>query len=164
MARPNAQRFNYKAKPERVEIVTEGIEGTPAVELPFILGVMSDLSGANNSELPDVEDRNFYEGLDADTFDEFLKSQKPKVEFTVPSTINDEKDLAVSLEFEKIDDFLPDAVAARVDGLKEILALRNELENLKTYASKAKVRKLLEKLAKNEDLAKEFAATISSGE
>lgn len=162
MARPNAQRFNYQAKPERVEILTEGIEGTPAVELPFLLGVMADLSGDNNSELPEVEQRQFYEGLDADTFDDFLKSQKPKVEMTVPSVINDEKDLAVSLEFEKIDDFLPDAVAARVDGLKELLALRNELENLKTYASKAKVRKLLEKLAKDEDLTKELAGALSS--
>ena len=162
MARPNAQRFNYQAKPERVEILTEGIEGTPAVELPFLLGVMADLSGDNNSELPEVEQRQFYEGLDADNFDDYLKSQKPKVEMTVPSVINDEKDLAVSLEFEKIDDFLPDAVAARVDGLKELLALRNELENLKTYASKAKVRKLLEKLAKDEDLTKELAGALSS--
>ncbi len=163
MARPNSQRFNYKAKPERVEILTEGIEGTPSVELPFILGVMSDLSGAANSELPDIEQREFYKGLDADNFDDFLKSQKPRLEFTVPSVINDEKDLAVTLEFEKIDDFRPDAVAARVDGLKDVLALRNELENLKTYASKAKVRKLLEKLSKDEGLAKEFAGRISGG-
>ena len=72
MARPNTQRFNYKAKPERVEILTEGIEGTPAVELPFLLGVMADLSGANNDSLPDVEERSFYEGLDDHDLDLFL--------------------------------------------------------------------------------------------
>jgi len=161
--RANAQRFNYRAKPERVEIVTEGVEGTPSVEVPFIMGVMSNLSGANNDQLPELDQREFTEdGIDADNFDDFLKKQKPRVRFTVPSSLGKGKDLEVDITFDSLDDFLPDAVARKVPGLRELLALRTELDSLKTYAGKAKIRKLLEKLAEDEGLRKEFASAIST--
>ena len=158
--RKNAQKFNYELKPERVEIKTEGVDGTESVEVPFIMGVMANLSGANNDQLCEVEDREFSEPIDADNFDAFLEKQAPRVRYTVPSTLGEGKELSVDITFRSLDDFLPDAVAHKVLG--KLLALRKELENLKTYAGKANVRKLLEKIPGNQELIKELAATIST--
>lgn len=160
MVSTNSQRFNYKAKPERVEIVTEGLKGTPSVEVPFIMGVMADLSGASNSELPDVEAREFSGQVDADTFDAFLKSQRPRVQFNVASSLVKGQDLAVDITFEKMDDFLPNRVAEKVPGLKELLELRRHLQDLQTFASKAKIRKMIEKFAGDQDLLREFASAL----
>jgi type VI secretion system protein ImpB len=62
-----------------------------------------------------------------------MKAMKPRVAFMVPNTLTNEGNLAIDLTFENMDDFSPAAVAAKVDGLKDLLAARNQLANLVTY-------------------------------
>ena len=111
----------------------------------------------------EIDNREFSkDGVDADNFDDFLAAQKPRVRYTVPSSVGEDKELQVDITFESLDDFLPDSVARKVPGLRELLQLRAELDNLKTYAGKANVRKLLEKIPGNQELVKELTATIST--
>ena len=82
------------------------------VELPFVMGVMADLSGKPAEALPPVEERKFLE-IDVDNFDDRLKACKPRVAFQVPNTLTGEGNISVELNFESMDDFSPAAVAQK---------------------------------------------------
>ena len=102
------------------------------VQLPFVMGVMADLSGKPAEALPAVADRKFLE-IDVDNFDARMKSMKPRVAFQVPNTLTGEGNLPVDITFESMDDFTPAAIARKVDGLKNLLDARQQLSNLITY-------------------------------
>ena len=102
------------------------------IQLPFVMGVMSDLSGKPADALPAVADRKFLE-IDVDNFDSRMKSMKPRVAFQVPNTLTGDGDLPVDITFENMDDFSPAAVARKVDGLNKLLEARTQLSNLLTY-------------------------------
>jgi type VI secretion system protein ImpB len=63
------------------------------VQLPFVMGVMADLSGKPAEPLPPVADRKFLE-IDVDNFDARMKAMKPRVAFQVPNTLTGEGNLA----------------------------------------------------------------------
>ena len=119
----DAQKFIGQNRAPRVQVEydVELYGAEKKVNLPFVMGVLSDLSGKPAEPLPKVADRNFVD-IDADNFDERLKSIKPRVAFTVPNVISGEGNMAVDLTFESMDDFTPDKVAAKVDGLKQFLS------------------------------------------
>jgi type VI secretion system protein ImpB len=102
------------------------------VQLPFVQGVMADLSGKPAEALPPVADRKFLE-IDVDNFDDRLKSMKPRVAFQVPNTLTGEGNLSVDITFESMDDFSPAAVARKVGALNELLTAREQLSNLVSY-------------------------------
>jgi type VI secretion system protein ImpB len=102
------------------------------VNLPFVMGVMADLSGKPAESLPGVVDRKFLE-IDVDNFDERLKAMKPRVAFQIPNTLTGEGNLSVDITFESMDDFSPAAVARKVDALNKLLQARTELSNLVSY-------------------------------
>jgi type VI secretion system protein ImpB len=102
------------------------------IQLPFVMGVMADLSGKPEEPLPPVADRKFKE-IDVDNFEDYLKAQKPRVAFQVPNTLTGEGNLNVALTFESMDDFSPAAVARKVDSLNQLLQARTQLDNLLTF-------------------------------
>ena len=102
------------------------------VQLPFVMGVMADLSGKPEDPLPPVSDRKFLE-IDVDNFDSRMKSMKPRVAFNVENTLTGEGSLPVDITFESMDDFSPAAVARKVEGLNKLLEARQQLSNLITY-------------------------------
>jgi type VI secretion system protein ImpB len=102
------------------------------VQLPFVMGVMADLSGKPEEPLPPVSDRKFLE-IDVDNFDSRMKSMKPRVAFNVENTLTGEGSLPVDITFESMDDFSPAAVARKVEGLNKLLEARQQLSNLITY-------------------------------
>lgn len=83
------------------------------VELPWITGVMADLSGANAGELPDIKDRKFRD-VDSENFDAFMKDQKPRVTFAVENLISGEGRMGVDVTLESMADFSPDVFARKV--------------------------------------------------
>ena len=105
---------------------------TSKIQLPFVMGVMADLSGKPTEALPDIADRKFLE-IDVDNFDSRMKAIKPRVSFQVPNTLTGEGNMAVDLTFESMDDFSPDAVAKNVDSLNSLLEARTQLHNLLSY-------------------------------
>src|SRR6195952_1184736 len=102
------------------------------VQLPFVMGVLSDLSGKPAEPLPPVAERKLLE-FDVDNFDSRMKSVKPRVAFQVPNTLTGEGNLSVDISFESMDDFSPAAVARKVDALNRLLEARTQLANLVTY-------------------------------
>ncbi len=130
----SSQKFIARNRAPRVQIEydVELYGAEKKVQLPFVMGVLSDLSGKPAEPLPPVSDRKFLE-IDVDNFDARMKSMKPRVAFPVANTLTGEGKLAVELTFETLDDFSPAAVAKKVDGLKQLLKARQELANLLTY-------------------------------
>ena len=134
MAKASSQKFIARNRAPRVQIEYEvEVYGSQKkIELPFIMGVMADLSGKPSDPLPPVADRKFLE-IDIDNFDDRLKAAKPRVAFRVPNTLTGEGNLSVDLTFENMDDFSPGAVARKVESLNKLLTARNQLSNLITY-------------------------------
>ena len=134
MANSSSQKFIARNRAPRVQIEydVEVYGAEKKVQLPFVMGVMADLSGKPEDPLPPVSDRKFLE-IDVDNFDSRMKSMKPRVAFNVENTLTGEGSLPVDITFESMDDFSPAAVARKVDGLNKLLEARQQLSNLITY-------------------------------
>jgi len=134
MAKGSSQKFIARNRAPRVQIEydVEVYGAEKQVQLPFVMGVMADLSGKPKEKLEAVSDRKFLE-IDIDNFDDRLKSMKPRAAFRVPNTLTGEGNLSVDLTFESMDDFSPAAIARKVDGLDKLLDARTQLSNLMTY-------------------------------
>lgn len=156
----SGQKFIGKNRAPRVQVEydVELYGAEKKVNLPFIMGVMSDLSGNPAEPLEKIEDRNFLE-IDTDNFNDRLKSMKPRVAFMVPNVITGEGQIAVDMTFENMDDFSPAKVAEKVDGLKQLLEAREQLANLLSYMDgKAGAEGLLTKVLEDPALLKALAA------
>lgn len=134
MAKQSSQKFIARNRAPRVQIEydVELYGAEKKVQLPFVMGVMSDLSGKPEEPLEAVADRKFLE-IDVDNFDDRLKAMKPRVAFQVPNTLTGEGNISVDLSFESMDDFSPAAIAQKVDSLNKLLQARTQLANLMTY-------------------------------
>lgn len=130
----SSQKFIARNRAPRVQIEydVELYGAEKKVQLPFVMGVMADLSGKPEEPLPPVSDRKFLE-IDVDNFDSRMKSMKPRVAFNVDNTLTGEGSLPVDITFESMDDFSPAAVARKVEGLNKLLEARQQLSNLITY-------------------------------
>jgi type VI secretion system protein ImpB len=133
-----AESINKKlarVRPPRVHISYD-VEVGDAIEmreLPFVMGVLADLTGQPEEELPKLKDRKFVE-VNPDNFDDVLKSMKPHVSFTVANKLSDDPNagkIGVDLRFQSLDDFNPDRVAQQVDPLRKLLDLRQQLADLR---------------------------------
>jgi len=130
----SSQKFIARNRAPRVQIEydVELYGAQKKVQLPFVMGVMADLSGKPEEQLPPVADRKFLE-VDVDNFDARMKAMKPRVAFQVENTLTGEGNLPVDITFESMEDFSPAAVARKVDGLNKLLEARTQLANLITY-------------------------------
>jgi type VI secretion system protein ImpB len=130
----SSQKFIARNRAPRVQIEydVELYGAQKKVQLPFVMGVMADLSGKPEEQLPPVADRKFLE-VDVDNFDARMKAMKPRVAFQVENTLTGDGNLPVDITFESMEDFSPAAVARKVDGLNKLLEARTQLANLITY-------------------------------
>jgi type VI secretion system protein ImpB len=130
----SSQKFIARNRAPRVQIEydVELYGAEKKVQLPFVMGVLSDLSGKPSEPLPPVADRKFLE-IDVDNFDARMKSMKPRVAFQLPNTLTGEGNVSVDITFESMDDFSPAAIARKVDALSKLLEARQQLSNLITY-------------------------------
>ena len=130
----SSQKFIARNRAPRVQIEydVELFGAEKKVQLPFVMGVMSDLAGKSQVEQPGVADRKFLE-IDVDNFDDRMKAMKPRAAFSVPNTLTGEGNMSVDLTFESMDDFSPAAVARKVGALSKLLDARTQLSNLLTY-------------------------------
>ncbi len=160
MAKASSQKFIARNRAPRVQIEydVETYGSQKKVQLPFVVGVMSDLSGKPSEPLPPVVDRKMLE-IDIDNFDDRMKSMKPRVAFTVPNTLTGEGNLAVDITFKSMDDFSPAAVARNVESLNKLLEARTQLSNLMTYMDgKTGAEELVAKLLQDPALMASLAA------
>jgi type VI secretion system protein ImpB len=156
----DSQKFIARNRAPRVQIEydVEVYGAEKKIQLPFVMGVMADLSGKPENPLPAVADRKFLE-IDVDNFDDRMKSMKPRVAFSVPNTLTGEGNMAVDITFESMDDFSPAAIARKVEPLRKLLEARTQLSNLMTYMDgKTGAEELIAKVIKDPELLKSLAS------
>jgi type VI secretion system protein ImpB len=160
MATSNSgQKFIARNRAPRVQIEydVEVYGAERKIQLPFVMGVMADLVGKPVENLPSVDERKFLD-IDIDNFDERMKALKPRVAFQVDNTLTGEGKLSVDLTFDSMEDFLPDAVARKVEPLNSLLEARTQLSNLLTYMDgKNGAEELIAKILKDPTLLKSLS-------
>jgi len=160
MAKESSQKFVARNRAPRVQIEydLEVYGAEKKINLPFVMGVMADLSGKPAEALPPVADRKLLE-IDVDNFDDRLKSMKPRVAFNVPNTLTGNGNLPVEITFESMDEFSPAAVARKIEPLNKLLTARTQLANLLSYMDgKSKAEDLLSNVLKDNSLLQALAA------
>ncbi len=160
MAKPSSQKFIARNRAPRVQIEydVEAYGAEKKVQLPFVMAVMSDLSGNPVDPLKPIGERNFSE-FDVDNFDDRMKAMKPRVTMSVPNTLTGEGSMSIDLTFESMDDFSPAAVAGKVDSLRKLLEARMQLSNLVTYMDgKSGAEELMNNLLKDPTLMQALAS------
>lgn len=148
----NSQKFIGANNAPRVQIEydVEIYGSQKKVELPFVSGVLSDLSGKSRKELPPVHQRKFL-NIDQDNFDARMRAIEPRAKFYVDNTLvdSDGEVLDVDLTFESMEDFSPGSIAKRIPALAELLEARTSLKELISYmdgkvSAERVVRKMIE--------------------
>ena len=153
MAESTQHRLDRVRRP-RVHI-TYDVEIGDAIEmkeLPFVMGILTDLSGKPDEPLPRLRDRKFVD-IDRDNFNDVLRGTKPRLAFRVDNKLtNDDTKMAVELRFNSMDDFEPERVANQVEPLRQLLEIRRQLSGL------------LAKTDGNDRLGEQLQAIISNTE
>jgi type VI secretion system protein ImpB len=148
----SGQKFISRNRKPRVHITYEDPYNSEAlIELPFVMGVLADLSGnASQVAKPDMNDRKFLD-IDMDNFDKRMAAIEPAVSMKVPNKLGSDgggEKLSVNLKFTKMDDFSPAAIARQVPAMAKLLQAREQLSNLLKYmdgkvAAEDGIKKLL---------------------
>lgn len=155
----SGQKFIKRNRPPRVQIQYEDpYNAEKMVELPFVMGVMSDLSGnASDVEKASITDRKYLD-IDMDNFDDRMKAIKPGVAFKVTNKLGDAKGdekMSVKLDFQKMSDFSPASVVRQVPSLAKLLKAREQLANLQRYMDgKVAAEDQIKNLLKDPELMK----------
>jgi type VI secretion system protein ImpB len=160
VAKGSSQKFIGRNRAPRVQIEydVELYGAQQKIELPFVMGVMADLSGQPEEPLPPVAERKFLE-ISVDNFDERLKAMKPRVTMQVPNTLTGEGNLSVAMTFESMGDFSPAEIARKVEPLRKLLEARTQLANLITYMDgKSGAEGLIAKVLQDPSLLQALAA------
>lgn len=160
MAVKSGQRFIRENRKPRVHIEyeVETYGSRQKVELPFVMGVMSDLSGKSLKDRKAAEAREFVE-FDMDNFDQRMEAIAPRAAFVVDNTLAGEGKLSVDLTFNSINDFSPGQIAKNVEPLAKLLEARTQLEDLLSYIDgKNGAQELLDKVLKDPALLKAISS------
>jgi type VI secretion system protein ImpB len=163
---PGKESTQHKLKrvrPPRVNI-TYDVEVGGAIEtkeLPFVVGVMGDLSGKPEQPLPRVKDRKFIE-IDRDNFDQVLAGQKPRLAMRVDNKLtNEDSKIAVELKFNSMQDFEPDSVVQQVAPLKKLVEARQKLNDLLSKMDgNDKLEEMLQDIITSTESQKELSSTL----
>jgi len=158
------QKFIKENRAPRVHIEyeVETYGSRQKVDLPFVMGVMSDLSGKSLVEKKTLDKRDFVE-FDMDNFEQKMEAIAPRAAFIVENTLTGEGKMGVDLTFKSLDDFGPGAIAKNVPALAKLLEAREQLNDLMVYMDgKDGAQGLLDKVLKDPDLLKALAAAKSA--
>jgi type VI secretion system protein ImpB len=151
MAKQSGQKFIKRNRPPRVHITYENPNNAEEkIELPFVMGVMSDLSGNTPGlEKEEIHQRKFLD-FDMDNIDSRMAAIQPGVSFRVENKLSEQtgEQMGVNLRFNRMADFEPAAIAKQVPALAKLLETRTQLSNLLRYmdgkvAAEESLRKLL---------------------
>lgn len=135
MAREGTQQKLSRVRSPRVQI-TYDVEVGDAIEnkeLPFVMGILADLAGQPAMPLAPLKERKFVE-INPDNFDAVLANMQPRVAYSVENKLSDDPDagqLKVEINFQSMDDFSPEGVAAQIAPLRALLELRTTLSDLR---------------------------------
>jgi len=155
MPKESLQKKIARVRPPRVQI-TYDVQVGDAIEkkeLPFVVGVLADLSGIPDKPLPPIAKRKFI-AIDRDNVNEVMKKIEPRLAFKVPNCLTeDDTKLNVELRFENMDDFQPAKIAQQITPLRKLLDLRNSLANIRSsMIGNDKLEGLLQEVLQNQEM------------
>jgi type VI secretion system protein ImpB len=158
MPKESLQKKVGRVRPPRVQI-TYDVQVGDAIEkreIPFVVGVLADLSGMPEKPLPAIVKRKFV-SIDRDNFNDVMKKIGPRLAFKVQNRLSeDDTKLGVELSFESMDDFQPARVAQQITPLRKLLELRNSLANLRSsLIGNDKLETLLQEMIQNQELLRQ---------
>jgi len=167
MAKESTQHKLDRVRPPRVQI-TYDVETGDAIEmkeLPFVLGVLSDLSGKPEEALPRLRDRKFVE-IDRDNFDAVMRGMKPRLAYRVDNKLSDDNtQMAVELKFNSLDDFEPEQVVRQVEPLRKLLETRLQLQALLAKMDgNDKLTDKLQEIISNTDMLKKIGSEVGAAD
>jgi len=167
MPRESVHKKLERVRAPRVH-VTYDVEVGDAIELkeiPFVMGVMADLSGMPEEPLPRLKERRFIE-ITPDNFDDVLARMAPRVAFTVENRLSDDPNagkIGVDLKFRSMDDFEPENVARQVKPLRELLELRTRLSDLVgSLQGNEKLEQMLQEMMGDETKMKQLEQELAA--
>ncbi len=163
----SVQKKLQKVRPPRVQL-TYDVEKGDAIEqkeIPFVVGVLGDLSGQPEEPLPRLKDRKFV-NIDLDNFDDVMEGMAPRASFRVPNKISDQGgEFAVDLRFNSMDDFRPESVVDQVEPLRKLLEARSKLADLRNkLAGNEKLEDLLNDVLNNTEQLKQLGKSGEEGQ
>jgi len=161
----SGQKFIGRNRSPRVHISydVETYGAKKSIELPFVMGVMSDLSGKSEVEKKGLKDRDFLD-FDMDNFDSRMAAIAPRAVFSVDNKLEGEGKVGIDLTFKKMEDFDPGQVAKAVPALAKLLEARDQLNDLLVLMDgKENATELLEKVLSDPELLKAMSAAKAEG-
>lgn len=168
MARESTQHKLDRVRSPRVHI-TYDVEVGDAIEmkeLPFVMGILGDLSGQPEKPLAALKDRKFVE-ITPDNFDSVLRGMQPHLAFSVTNKLSDNPDggqVKVNLHFDSMDDFSPENVAKQVKPLRDLLDLRTRLSDLRgTLQGNDKLDEMLFEAVSNTEAREKLKGELAQG-
>src|SRR5258708_23550325 len=161
MPKESLQKKIGRVRPPRVQI-TYDVQVGDAIEkrdLPFVVGVLADLSGMPNKPLPQIAKRKFV-AIDRDNVNDVMKQMARWLAYKVPNRLNeDDTKINVELNFESMDDFQPARIAQQITPLRKLLELRTSLANLRaSLIGNEKLDNLLQEVIQNQELLRQAGA------
>jgi type VI secretion system protein ImpB len=165
MAESTQHRLD-RVRPPRVQI-TYDVEIGNAIEmkeLPFVVGIMADLSGMPSEALPKMKERKFVE-IDGDNFNEIMSSIEPRLVLRVKNRLsNDDSEMSAELFFKNMDDFGPVSVVKQIPALAKLFEARAHLKDLLTKldgndALDSLLKEVIDNTEKRDALQKELGET-----
>jgi type VI secretion system protein ImpB len=164
MAKESINKKLSRVRKPRVHITYEVAVGDAIEEkeLPFVVGVLADLSGQPQEALPNVKDRKFVE-IDRDNFNQAMAGMKPRLSFRVPNRLkNDDSQIGVELKFKHINDFGPEAVAQQVEPIRKLVEARQRLNQLALKINGSdKLEELLQDVVQNTEALRQISAAAA---
>jgi len=165
MPKESLQKKIGRVRPPRVQI-TYDVETGGAIqkkEIPFVAGVLADLSGDPSAPLPPVKDRKFIQ-IDRDNLDKVLSKIAPRLAFKVDNKLSDDDTkIGVEIHFSSMEDFEPQSVAEQVEPLRKLLDLRRKLANLRSSLyGNDKLDKMLQKVLNDHSELDKLRAEVES--
>src|SRR5258708_27298614 len=161
MAKESLQKKVGRVRPPRVHITYDVQVGDAIAkrDLPFVVGVLADLSGMPDKPLPPIAKRKFV-AIDRDNVNDVMKKIGPRLAFRVPNRLTeDDTKLNVELRFEGMDDFQPAKIAQQITPLRKLLELRSSLANLRSsLIGNEKLDNLLQEMIQNQELLRQAGA------
>lgn len=148
----SVQKRLQKVRPPRVQL-TYDVEIGDAVEIkeiPFVVGVLGDFAAQSKTPQGRVRDRKFV-NIDLDNFDDVMTGMAPRATYRVKNRLSPEGgEIGVDLEFQKFEDFRPEAVVQQVEPLRKLQEARSKLADLRNkLAGNEKLEDLLSDVLSN---------------
>lgn len=166
MARESIFKKKARVRPPRVHITyeVETLNGIELKELPFVCGVLADLSGHPKDQLPKMKERKF-QTVDRDNFDDVMAAIAPRLAIKVDNRLKDDgSKLSLELDFKQMDDFRPEQVAQQIDPMRQLLEVRGKLKDLLSRTEgNDRLEEMLEQIIGDQQVRGRLESALSGG-